>query len=585
MFEDCLKKCREWRKNAVADPDLSAELDKMLPDAFCTESANVLPGEEAAFSASRAADLISEAFGEELSFGTAGLRGVIGAGTSRMNVYTVARATQGLSDYICAHYAPEDRTAAVSYDSRIKSDLFARTAAEIFAANGIRCRIYRRLMPVPCLSFAVRRLGCAGGVMITASHNPSKYNGYKVFGNDGCQITEEAAAEISEMISRHDCFSGISSLPFEEGLASGLISYIDDSVFDDYIAAVKKESLLSGDPNVDREIPIVYSPLNGTGYLPVTRILSECGFRNITPVEEQKDPDGRFPTCPFPNPEIREALSLGIELAKKCRAELMLATDPDADRVGIAVRCGDDYRLFTGNEVGILLTDWICARRKASGRMPKAPLIIKTVVSSYLADEIAASYGVKTVNVLTGFKYIGEQIGLLEKEGRADSFLLGFEESYGYLSGSYVRDKDAVVASMLICEMYADYRSRGKTLAGRLEEIWSEYGYSLDTQHSFYFEGTGGKERMNRLLDGIRAGVASFAGLRVEKVTDFLPGLGTLPPSNVLKLNLEGGCSVIVRPSGTEPKIKFYLSVRASSAEEAKKLEKRLADAVGEYVK
>ncbi|MBO4321509.1 MAG: phospho-sugar mutase [Clostridia bacterium] len=580
MFRECYEQYLEWRRRATADPDVSSEIAGMLPDVICTGSATVAPGGARSETEPQCPESLAGAFSEGLSFGTAGLRGVIGAGISRMNVYTVGRATQGLASFISARCTEGKRSAAVGYDSRIKSELFAKTAAGILAANGIKCFIYDRLMPVPCLSFAVRKLGCFSGIMITASHNPSKYNGYKVFGSDGCQITESAAGEISALISNVDCFSDVRSVSFEEGLASGMIEFIGADVTDAYIEAVAGESLIMPGDDIDRNIPIVYSPLHGTGQGPVCRILRERGFGNITVVREQSEPDGNFPTCPFPNPEIREALSLGIDYARRMNAELMLATDPDADRVGIAVREGDDYRLMTGNEVGILLTDWICARRTSLGMMPRDPEIVKTIVSTPLADKVAKSYGVKTVNVLTGFKYIGEQIADLEKKGSADSFIFGFEESYGYLAGSYVRDKDAVVASMLICEMYAFYRSEGKTLPGRLSEIYQRYGYCLNTQHSFYFEGIDGKEKMSAIMSGLRRGFAELGGIRILSVTDYLPGIDRLPPSDVIQLGLEGGSSVIVRPSGTEPKVKAYISVVAPGPEEAGDEEKRLSEAV-----
>ena len=514
-----------------------------------------------------------DAFYRELAFGTGGLRGVLGAGTNRMNLHTVARASQGLADYVNAHFPESARRIAVSYDSRILSDAFAKVAAGVFAANGIRALIWPQLMPTPCLSFAVRALGCAAGVMVTASHNPAKYNGYKVYGPDGCQITTEAAEAILAAIDRLDVFDDPRRMDFDAGLEAGAISYIGEDVYTAFIEAVKAQSLLGGDA-VDKSARIVYTPLNGTGLRPVLRALTESGYANVTVVKEQEQPDGRFPTCPFPNPEIREAMQLGLDYARRLDADLLLATDPDCDRCGIAVKDGDGYTLLSGNETGMLLLDYICQRRRALGAMPDTPVMVKTIVTTDMAERIARKYGVETVNVLTGFKYIGETIGRLEAQGRADRYIFGFEESYGYLSGTYVRDKDAVNAAFLICEMFAWYRARGVGLKERLDQLYAEFGYCLNTLHSYQFEGSAGFERMRQIMAAFRGGIASLAGRSVQRLMDYAPGLDGLPASDVLKFVMDGA-SVVVRPSGTEPKLKLYASVTApdraaAAAEEAK---------------
>ena len=525
---------------------------------------------------------IEDAFYKDLSFGTGGLRGVIGAGTNRMNVYTVAKASQGVAQYVNSReYLP--KRIAVSYDSRIKSDLFAKIAAGVFAANGIEVFIYPVLMPTPCLSFAVRRLCCGAGIMVTASHNPSKYNGYKVYGPDGCQITTEAAADIFSEIEKLDTFDDVMQISFEEGAARGLIRYIEDDVYSEFIDCVKAQSM-TGTEEMNRDVCIVYTPLNGTGLKPVLRALSEGGYTNIHIVEEQKEPDGNFPTCPYPNPEIKEAMTLGIRDAKSFHADLLLATDPDCDRVGIAVRDRDgEFRLLSGNETGILLLDYVCARRKAEGKMPEDPVFVKTIVTTDMAEKIANAYGVHTVNVLTGFKFIGEQIGLLEKKGKADSYIFGFEESYGYLSGTYVRDKDAVNGAFLICEMFCWYKNKGISLIDKLNELYRKYNYCLNTLHSYEFEGASGFERMQEIMAGFRRGIISIGSKKVKECTDYLEGLQGLPRSDVLKFLLEGDSSVVVRPSGTEPKLKVYLSINAPDEEQAKMLETELKKALDRY--
>ena len=542
-----LAKYEEWKKNAV---ELSAELAKMT-DAE-----------------------IEDAFYRDLEFGTGGLRGVIGAGTNRMNVYTVAKASQGLANYVNKTF-PACGKIAVAYDSRIKSDVFSRVAAGVFAANGLEVFLYPELMPTPALSFAVRYFGCSAGVVVTASHNPSKYNGYKVYGPDGCQITTEAAETILSEIERLDVFSDVSRGDFDALVASGKIKYIGEDCVTAFLSAVKGQSVLFGD-EIDRDVAIVYSPLNGTGLKPVTRVLRETGFTNVTVVKEQANPDGNFPTCPYPNPEIREALQLGLEYADRLHADLLLATDPDADRVGIAVRDGEGMKLLTGNEVGMLLLDYIASQRTRHGKMPADPVMVKTIVTIDMAERIASHYGIRTVNVLTGFKFIGEQIGLLEKAGHADSYLFGFEESYGYLSGAYVRDKDAVDGAYLICEMFAFYRTRGISLLEKLNRLYAEYGTCLNTLYSYEFAGVAGFARMKDIMATLRAGLPDVAGRKVERALDYSTGIDGLPKADVLKYYLAGNCSVVVRPSGTEPKIKIYLSVSAKDRETAQTVSKEL---------
>jgi phosphoglucomutase len=541
-----------WRENATADADLQTELQ-------------AIAGDEAA---------IEDAFYRNLAFGTGGLRGVIGAGTNRMNIYTVAKASQGLADYVVANFPAESRKIAVSYDSRIKSDLFAKVSSGVFAANGIAVEIYPELMPTPCLSYAVRALGCAAGIMVTASHNPSKYNGYKVYGADGCQITTEAAAKILAEIEKLDIFSDVKMGDFEALKEAGQIRYISEDIYTAFVEEVKKQSLLGPDDFIDRNVAIVYTPLNGTGLKPVTRTLKETGFTNITVVPEQENPDGNFPTCPYPNPEIREAMALGMEYAAKCSADLLLATDPDCDRVGIAVKNDSgEYVLLSGNQTGCLLLDYVCARRTENGTMPADPVMVKTIVTMDLGEQIAANYGVRTVNVLTGFKFIGEQIGYLEAKGKADSYIFGFEESYGYLSGSYVRDKDAVDGAFLICEMFAYYKTKGISLLDKLNELYAKYGYCLNTLHSYEFDGAAGFDKMQNIMQAFRGGIESMGGKKVTACLDYAKGLDGLPKSDVLKFLLEGSCSVVVRPSGTEPKLKFYISVSAADEADAKSLE------------
>lgn len=491
---------------------------------------------------------IEDSFYKNLSFGTGGLRGTIGAGTNRMNVHTVGKASQGLADYLNKNY--EAASVVVGYDSRIKSDVFAKTAADIFAANGIQVHLWPELLPVPTVSFATRYLKADAGVMITASHNPSKYNGYKVYGADGCQITTEAATAILAEIEKLDIFADVKM----DGDASKIAS-IQSEVLTAFIEEVKGQSVLFGE-EVDKNVAIVYSPLNGTGLVPVTRTLAEMGYSNVTVVEEQRLPDGNFPTCPYPNPEIKEAMSLGMEYAKKYNADLLLATDPDCDRVGIAVKSAHgDYVLLSGNETGLLLLDYICSQRIKHGKMPADPVMVKTIVTMDLGERIASNYGVRTIDVLTGFKFIGEQIGMLEKAGKVDSYIFGFEESYGYLSGSYVRDKDGVNAAYLICEMFSYYKTQGISLLDKLNEIYTKYGYCLNTLHSFEFDGAAGFTKMQEIMVEFHKGLDIIGGKKVIETLDYSKGLNGLPKSDVLKFMLEDNCSVVVRPSGTEPKL------------------------------
>ncbi len=528
-----------------------------------------------------------DAFYRDLAFGTGGLRGIIGAGTNRMNIYTVAKASQGLSDYLVKSF--DKPSVAIGYDSRIKSDVFARTAASVFAANGIKVNLWPRLNPVPTVSFATRYLHASAGVMITASHNPSKYNGYKVYGADGCQITTEAAAAVLAEIEKLDIFADVKKMDFDEAVKAGKIENISDDVLTAFIEKVKSQSVLFGE-EVNKDVSIVYSPLNGTGYIPVTRTLEEMGYTNITIVEEQRLPDGNFPTCPYPNPEIKEAMALGMDYAKRNNADLLLATDPDCDRVGIVVKDKNgEYQLLTGNQTGMLLFDYICSQRTKHGKMPKDPVMVKTIVSMDMAEQIAKNYGVRVINVLTGFKFIGEQIGFLEKQGKEDSYIFGFEESYGYLSGSYVRDKDAVNGAFLICEMFSYYATKGISLLDKLNELFDKYGYCLNTLHSYEFDGSAGFEKMQKIMEtfheevGEGKKIESFAGKKINTVLDYSKGLDGLPKSDVLKYLLDGNCSVVVRPSGTEPKLKTYISVSAKSKDEAEVVEKKICEELSAF--
>lgn len=516
---------------------------------------------------------VEDAFYRDLAFGTGGLRGIIGAGTNRMNVLTVQKASQGLAEYLLKKY--KNPSVVIGYDSRLKSDVFAQAAGSVFAANGIKVYAWKELLPVPTVSYAVRSLRASAGVMITASHNPAQYNGYKVYGPDGCQITTEAAEAIFRQIKQVDLFSGIKSLPWESALEGGSMEYISDQVLTDYLEEIKRQSVLYGD-KIDKNLAVVYSPLNGTGLAPVTRVLEESGFTNITVVEEQRLPDGRFPTCPYPNPEIREAMELGLQYCEKTGADLLLATDPDCDRCGIAVRTeSGGYKLLTGNEVGLLLLDYLCSQRLKHQRMPDHPVFVKTIVTVDLAEKIARHYGLETVNVLTGFKFIGEVIGKLEEQGRTEAYIFGFEESYGYLTGPYVRDKDGVNAAFMICEMFAFFKTRGVSLLDRLSELYKIYGYCRNTLHSFAFPGSSGMQRMQGIMKNFRNGLDYIAGQRVVRTEDYSLGLNSLPKADVMKFYTESG-SIVIRPSGTEPKLKVYISVTAANEQEAGECENRI---------
>ncbi len=552
-----------WCENAKADPDLLAELESIRND------------DEA----------INDRFYRDLEFGTGGLRGVIGAGTNRMNVYTVKRATQGFADYLNQEY--KNPSVAVSYDSRIKSDVFSKAAAEVLAANGIKVHIYKELMPTPCLSFAVRQLKCQGGIMVTASHNPAKYNGYKVYGEDGCQITLRGAEIIINKINSLDIFKDVKSADFDEEVAKGNISYIGDDVIEAFYQNVLAEGI-NTELCASSGLKVVYTPLNGTGNKPVREILKRIGINDVTVVKEQENPDGNFTTCPYPNPEIREALEVGLRYCNEVKPDLLLATDPDCDRVGIAVPDGDGYALFSGNEVGAMLLEYIASQRIEKGTMPENPIAVKTIVTTDIVNSIGKEYGVEIIDVLTGFKFIGEQIGLLEKKGEENRYIFGFEESYGYLSGSYVRDKDAVNASMLICEMAAYYRTKGISLIQARENMYKKYGMFYQTLYSFTFEGESGMKKMDSIMTELRENPpAEIAGIPVVRFDDYKASTSkniasgeiteiTLPKSNVLAFFLEGGSKVIVRPSGTEPKIKTYLTAKQSTKAEAEVLEKKL---------
>ena len=555
MYMDDYKR---WASAKLEDPALTEELRK-------------IEGCE---------DEIKDRFAVALKFGTAGLRGVLGAGSNRMNIYVVRQATQGLANWVKTQGG--NQLVAISYDSRINSDVFAKNAACVLAANGIRVRIYDALMPVPALSFATRYYGANAGIMITASHNPAKYNGYKAYGPDGCQMTDDAAAVVYAEIQKTDILTGAKMMDFDEGVKQGLIQFVGDDCKEALYAAIEERSIRPG-LCATAGLKLVYSPLNGSGLVPVMRVLKDIGITDVTIVPEQREPDGNFPTCPYPNPEIFEALRLGLELAEKEGADLMLATDPDADRVGIAIRCPDGtYELVSGNEVGVLLLDYICQGRIEKGTMPAHPVAVKSLVSTPLADAVAASYGVEMRNVLTGFKWIGDQIASLEAAGQVDRFILGFEESYGYLAGPYVRDKDAIIGSMLICEMAAYYRSIGSSIKEHLEGIYAKFGRYLNKVDSFEFPGLSGMDKMALIMASLREKpLVEIGGYKVVKVTDYTKTAETgLPSANVLVYTLEGGATVIVRPSGTEPKIKTYFTTLGKTLAEAQAQKDRLAEAL-----
>ena len=538
----------EWLENAVEDKDLTAELE------------NIKNNE----------DEIYDRFYTALKFGTAGLRGIIGAGTNRMNIYVVRQATQGLANYVLKKYG--NGSVAISHDSRIKADLFMNEAARVLAANGIKVYITSELQPTPVLSYLVRYFKCQAGIMVTASHNPAAYNGYKAYGEDGCQMTDVAANTVYDEISKLDMFKDVKIADFDEAVKSGMIEYVDESVYDTYLEKVMEQQVNPGVCN-GADLKVVYTPLNGTGNKLVRKVLGKIGVNDVVVVPEQELPDGNFTTCPYPNPEIKEALAKGLELCEKEQPDLLLATDPDADRVGIAVKDYDgSYRLISGNEDGVMLTNYILSCKKASGKLPEKPVVVKTIVTTKLINKLCEKYGCELKNVLTGFKYIGEVILNLEKKHEENRYLFGFEESYGYLSGTYVRDKDAVVASMLVCEMAAYYKKQGKSLAEVIDGLYEEFGYYLNQTYSFEFGGAAGMQKMADIMTAVRDNTPkSIAGYDVVKVSDYLLRKETdvatgsitdidLPKSNVIALHLADDNAVIIRPSGTEPKIKLYIT-------------------------
>ena len=555
---DYKKEYERWKKTDMPDFDLTRELQLM-------------DGKE---------EEIKEHFARALEFGTAGIRGTLGAGTNRMNIFVVRQTTEGLARYILEEGL--EKKVAISYDSRLKGWTFAKEVSGVLAANGISVRLYDALMPVPALSFATRYYGCSAGIMLTASHNPAIYNGYKVYGSDGCQMTDEAADKVYAKIKNTDVLTGAKRMSFSEAVQQGLIQFVEEGCKEAFYQAVLSQQV---HPGLCKEagLSLVYTPLNGTGLEPVTHIFKEMGITDVSIVPEQEYPNGYFTTCPYPNPEIFEAMEKGLDLAKEKNADLLLATDPDADRVGIAMRTEEgEYELVSGNEMGVLLLDYIASGRKQEGTLPKNPVAVKSIVSTPLADKVAADYGVELRHTLTGFKWIGEQIKFLEEKGEQERFIFGFEESYGYLSGTAVRDKDAVVASMLICEMAAYYRKNGSSIKQRLEEIYKKYGYYLNAVDSFSFPGLSGMDKMQKIMEDLRKnGPKEIAGISVKNCVDYLDSEKTgLPRANVLLYKLENGESIIVRPSGTEPKIKAYFTTFGKSREEAKEEKKRLAEAL-----
>ncbi|WP_440450202.1 phospho-sugar mutase [Ruminococcus bromii] len=545
---DIKKLYNEWLENAVEDKDLTAELESIKNNE----------------------DEIYDRFYTALKFGTAGLRGIIGAGTNRMNIYVVRQATQGLANYVLKKYGKG--SVAISHDSRIKADLFMNEAARVLAANGIKVYITSELQPTPVLSYLVRYFKCQAGIMVTASHNPAAYNGYKAYGEDGCQMTDVAANTVYDEISKLDMFKDVKIADFDEAVSNGMIEYVDESVYDTYLEKVMEQQVNPGICE-GADLKVVYTPLNGTGNKLVRKVLGKIGVKDVVVVPEQELPDGNFTTCPYPNPEIKEALAKGLELCEKEQPDLLLATDPDADRVGIAVKDYDgSYRLISGNEDGVMLTNYILSCKKASGKLPEKPVVVKTIVTTKLINKLCEKYDCELKNVLTGFKYIGEVILNLEKKHEENRYLFGFEESYGYLSGTYVRDKDAVVASMLVCEMAAYYKKQGKSLAEVIDGLYEEFGYYLNQTYSFEFDGAAGMQKMADIMTAVRDNIPkSIAGYDVVKVSDYLlkketeiaTGSATdieLPKSNVIALHLSGDNAVIIRPSGTEPKIKLYIT-------------------------
>lgn len=562
----------EWLENAVEDKDLTAELE------------NIKNNE----------DEIYDRFYTALKFGTAGLRGIIGAGTNRMNIYVVRQATQGLANYVLKKYG--NGSVAISHDSRIKADLFMNEAARVLAANGIKVYITSELQPTPVLSYLVRYFKCQAGIMVTASHNPAAYNGYKAYGEDGCQMTDVAANTVYDEISKLDMFKDVKIADFDEAVKSGMIEYVDESVYDTYLEKVMEQQVNPGVCN-GADLKVVYTPLNGTGNKLVRKVLGKIGVNDVVVVPEQELPDGNFTTCPYPNPEIKEALAKGLELCEKEQPDLLLATDPDADRVGIAVKDYDgSYRLISGNEDGVMLTNYILSCKKASGKLPEKPVVVKTIVTTKLINKLCEKYGCELKNVLTGFKYIGEVILNLEKKHEENRYLFGFEESYGYLSGTYVRDKDAVVASMLVCEMAAYYKKQGKSLAEVIDGLYEEFGYYLNQTYSFEFDGAAGMQKMSDIMTAVRDNTPkSIAGYDVVKVSDYFLRKETdvatgsvtdidLPKSNVIALHLADDNAVIIRPSGTEPKIKLYITSVGKDKDNAAEISEKLVVASKEIL-
>ena len=562
----------EWLENAVEDKDLTAELESIKNNK----------------------DEIYDRFYTALKFGTAGLRGIIGAGTNRMNIYVVRQATQGLANYVLKKYGKG--SVAISHDSRIKADLFMNEAARVLAANGIKVYITSELQPTPVLSYLVRYFKCQAGIMVTASHNPAAYNGYKAYGEDGCQMTDVAANTVYDEISKLDMFKDVKIADFDEAVKSGMIEYVDESVYDTYLEKVMEQQVNPGICE-GADLKVVYTPLNGTGNKLVRKVLGKIGVKDVVIVPEQELPDGNFTTCPYPNPEIKEALAKGLELCEKEQPDLLLATDPDADRVGIAVKDYDgSYRLISGNEDGVMLTNYILSCKKASGKLPEKPVVVKTIVTTKLINKLCEKYGCELKNVLTGFKYIGEVILNLEKKHEENRYLFGFEESYGYLSGTYVRDKDAVVASMLVCEMAAYYKKQGKSLAEVIDGLYEEFGYYLNQTYSFEFGGAAGMQKMADIMTAVRDNTPkSIAGYDVVKVSDYLLKKETevatgnttdidLPKSNVIALHLSDDNAVIIRPSGTEPKIKLYITSVGKDKENATEICEKLVAASKEIL-
>ena len=569
----------------MANRDVRAELERWIANVDDAELSAELADMKAAADAGDDSAAV-DAFFQDLAFGTAGLRGTLGAGTNRMNVYTVGRATQGFADYLNANF--ENPSVAIARDSRNKGELFVQVTASILAANGIVAHVYPKISPVPTLSWAVRDLGCSGGICMTASHNPAPYNGYKAYGPDGCQITSEAAKAISAAIANTDAFSGVKTMAFDDAVAAGMVKWIDDAVLERYYDAVlsKSVSALTDEQVAEAPLKLVYTPLNGTGLIPVTTVLQRAGVTDVTVVPEQREPNGDFPTCPYPNPEIREAMQKGIDLCEQVHPDLLLATDPDADRVGVACKDGDDYTLLTGNEMGVLLLDYIARMRSARGEDLSNKVAVTTIVSSAMVDALAAEYGFELRRCLTGFKYIGDIITELSDAGQADRFIFGFEESYGYLSGDHVRDKDAVNASLLICQMAQDYKLRGMNLAQAMRALYEKHGWWLNRTVSVSFPGAAGAETMRGIMAKLREQApAELAGRKVEAVVDYEGGVNGLPSANVVEFDVEGGNKVIVRPSGTEPKIKLYVFAKDADRAAADALLDQLEAAGRELLK